>query len=94
MQKNEKPKGITAVLERRDVVILLSGVLFIINFMLFYFIWIYAFPEMTGFKRLLFCWVGAYAFTWFINRMTKGLERLILTLILLVVQYLVFHYRP
>jgi hypothetical protein len=82
------------MLERRDVTIILSAILFVINFMCFYFIWLYAFPGITGIMRLLLCWVGAYAFTWLMTYMTRGVWRLILTVIMLGVQYLVFHYRP
>lgn len=84
----------SSILERRDVSIILSAVLFVINFMCFYFIWLYAFPGITGIMRLILCWVGAYAFTWLMTYMTKGVSRLILTLIMLGVQYMVFHYRP
>lgn len=80
--------------ERRDVTIILSAVLFIINFLFFYFIWLYAFPGITGIMRIVFCWIGAYAFTWLMTSMTKGVWRLILTLIMMGVQYLVFHYKP
>lgn len=94
----QKPEGnqqrITAMLERRDVAILLSAVLFVINFLLFYFIWLYVFPDLTGMTRMAVCWVGAYAMTWAMTHFAKGLTRLILTLLMLGVQYLVFHYRP
>ena len=83
-----------SVFERRDVTIILSAVLFVINFLFFYFIWLYAFPSITGIMRVVFCWVGAYAFTWLMNYMTKGVWRLILVLIMMGVQYLVFHYKP
>lgn len=82
------------VLERRDVAIILSAVLFGINFLLFYFIWRYAFPGITGIMRVVLCWTGAYALTWVMTYVTKGGARLILTLIMLGVQYFVFHYRP
>lgn len=94
METIKESTGKKSVLERRDVVIIMSAVLFVINFMCFYFIWLYAFPGMTGIMRLIFCWVGAYVFTWFMNYMTKGAARLVLTLIMLGVQYLVFHYKP
>ena len=84
----------TGILERRDVSIILSAVLFIINFLLFYFIWLYAFPGMTGIIRIAFCWLGAYSLTWLMTYMTKGVSRLILTLIMIAVQFLVFHYKP
>jgi hypothetical protein len=90
----KEPTGTKSILERRDVSLILSAVLFVINFLLFYFIWLYAFPDMTGIIRVVLCWGGAYAMTWLMTCMTKGLARLILTLIMLGVQYLVFHYRP
>ena len=94
MKKTKDKTQGTPVLERRDVTIILSAVLFVINFMLFYFIWLYAFPDTKGILRVVLCWGGAYAMTWLMTCMTKGLARLILTLIMLGVQYLVFHYRP
>ncbi len=81
------------IAERRDVAIILSVVLFVINFLLFYFIWISAFPEMTGILRVVLCWIGAYALTLVMTYMTKGVARLILTLVMMGVQYMVFHYR-
>lgn len=94
MQTTKEPGNSKSILERRDVTIILSAVLFITNFLLFYFIWLYAFPGITGILRLIFCWIGAYAFTWLMTYMTRGLARLVLTLIMLGVQYLVFYYRP
>lgn len=94
MDTIKESTGKKNILERRDVVMIMSAVLFVINFMFFYFIWLYAFPGITGIMRLLLCWVGAYAFTWLMNYMTKGIWRLILTLIMLGVQYMVFYYRP
>lgn len=94
MKKTVITSSQTGILERRDVSIILSAVLFIINFLLFYFIWLYAFPEMTGIMRIVFCWGGAYALTWLMTYMTKGVSRLILTLIMIAVQFLVFHYKP
>lgn len=91
IKESTSPKN---VFERRDVTIILSAVLFVINFLFFYFIWLYAFPTIIGIMRVLFCWVGAYAFTWLMNYMTKGVWRLILVLIMMGVQYLVFHYKP
>lgn len=94
MQTVKETTGPKSVFERRDVTIILSAVLFVINFLFFYFIWLYAFPAITGIMRIVFCWVGAYAFTWLMNYMTKGVWRLILVLIMMGVQYLVFHYKP
>ena len=94
MQTTNETPDKKNVFERRDVTIILSAVLFVINFMFFWFIWQYAFPGITGIARLLLCWVGAYAFTWLMNYMTKGVWRLILTLFMLGVHYLIFHYRP
>lgn len=94
METIKEPTVNKSVFERRDVTLILSAVLFVINFMFFYFIWLYAFPAITGILRLLLCWVGAYAFTWLMNYMTKGVWRLILTLIMLAVQYMVFYYKP
>lgn len=82
------------VFERRDVKIILNAALFIINFLFFYFIWLYAFPSITGGARVVLCWVGAYALTWLMNYMAKGVWRLLLVLIMMGVQYLVFHYKP
>lgn len=82
------------ILERRDVSIILSAVLFVINFLFFYFIWVYTFPDIKGLMRIALCWVGAYALTWVMTYVTKGVSRLILTIIMIGVQYLVFHYRP
>ena len=75
MQTTTDPNSKKSILERRDVTIILSAVLFVINFMLFYFIWLYAFPDMTGIVRVVFCWVGAYAFTWLMTYVTKGVAR-------------------
>lgn len=94
MQTKQETTGTKNVFERRDVTIILSAVLFVINFLFFYFIWLYAFPSITGIMRIIFCWIGAYAFTWFMNYMTKGIWRLFLVLFMMGVQYLVFHYRP
>lgn len=93
MQKTIKTTRETGFAERRDVAIILSAVLFVINFLCFYFIWIAVFPEITGIARMVICWIGAYALTWVMTYTTKGVARLILTLIMLAVQYVVFHYR-
>lgn len=84
----------TKISDRRDVAIILSAVLFVINFLCFYFIWSLVFPEITGILRIIFCWVGAYALTWVMTYLTRGVARLVLTLIMLAVQYVIFHYRP
>lgn len=89
----EKPHNLN-ISERRDVAIILAGVLFVINFLCIYFIWSSIFPEITGILRLVLCWIGAYAMTWFMTYATKGISRLILTLIMLAVQYVIFHYKP
>lgn len=94
MQTPKESTTKKSVFERRDVTIILSAVLFVINFLFFYFIWIYAFPGITGIMRVILCWVGAYTFTWLINYMTKGIWRLIMVVIMMGVQYMVFHYKP
>jgi len=83
----------TGISERRDVAMILAAVLFAINFLGFYCIWLIVFPEMTGIMRVVMCWVGAYALTWIMTYLTKGVSRLILTLIMIGVQYIIFHYR-
>lgn len=94
MQKTTGTKKNLKISERRDVALILSAVLFIINFLCTYFIWLLTFPEITGFMRVVFCWVGAYALTWVMTYLTKGVSRLILTIIMLAVQYIILHYRP
>lgn len=94
METVKESTGKKSVFERRDVTIILSAVLFVINFLFFYFIWLYAFPGITGIVRVLLCWVGAYAFTWLMTYMTKGIWRLLLVVFMMGVQYLVFHYKP
>lgn len=79
---------------RRDVAVILSGVLFLGNFFCLYFIWLNLFPEITGIMRIAFCWVGAYALTWFMTYVARGWARLILALIMIGVQYVIFHYQP
>ena len=94
MQTIKESTGTKNVFERRDVTMILSAVLFVINFMFFWFIWNYAFPGITGIARLLLCWVGAYALTWLMNYMTKGVWRLFLVLFMMSVHYLIFNYKP
>ncbi|MBL0226881.1 MAG: hypothetical protein IPQ16_15345 [Geobacteraceae bacterium] len=94
MQKEQESSRNLNISERRDVAIILAGVLFVINFLCIYFIWSFIFPEITGILRLVLCWIGAYSMTWFMTYVTKGVSRLILTLIMLAVQYVIFHYRP
>lgn len=94
MQNTIKTTRDTDFAGRRDVAVILSGVLFVGNFFCFYFIWLNLFPEITGIMRIAFCWVGAYALTWFMTFVTKGVARLILALIMLGVQYVIFHYQP
>ena len=94
MQKTKEATHNPSISERRDVAIILSAVLFVINFLCIYFIWSSIFAEITGILRLVVCWIGAYAMTWFMTYVTKGVSRLILTLIMLAVQYVIFHYTP
>lgn len=94
MQKSNKTAEVLSVLERRDVSILLSAVLFGTNFLLFYFIFYNVFKDITGFMRLALCWVGAYAMTWTMTFMAKGAVRLIITVILLGMLFIVFRYQP
>ena len=94
MEKTKEPKQVQpGIAERRDVAIILSAVLFVINFLCFYFIWIAVFPEITGIVRMVICWIGAYALTWVMTYVTKGVSRVILTLIMLAVQYMIFQYK-
>ena len=93
MQNANETTRIPGILERRDVSILLSAVLFASNFLSFYFIWLFVFPAITGLMRVAMCWVGAYALTWMMTYVTKGVSRLVLTLIMLGVQYVIFQYR-
>ncbi len=81
------------ILERRDVALILNAVLFVINYLCFYFIWMMVIPELTGILRLVVCWVGAYSLTWVMTYATKGMSRLVLTVIMIAVQYVIFHYR-
>ena len=94
MQKSNKTAEVLSILERRDVSMILSAVLFGTNFILFYFIFFNVFKDITGLLRLALCWVGAYAMTWTMTYMAKGTTRLVLTLILLGVLYIVFRYQP
>ncbi len=93
MQQEKEVAQNRNISDRRDVAIILSVVLFALNFIFFYFIWLSIFPEMTGALRVVVCWVGAYALTWFMTYVTKGVSRLVLTLIMLGVYYLIFHFR-
>jgi hypothetical protein len=82
------------ILDRRPVRILLNAVLFACNFLLIYFLWLKMFPAITGITRLLLCWIGAYAFTWTMTRVTGGPGRLVLAILFLGVLYVVFRYTP
>jgi hypothetical protein len=94
MQKAKETSPNLKISERRDVAIILAGVLFVINFLCIYFIWSSIFPEITGILRLVLCWIGAYSMTWFMTYVTKGVSRLVLTIIMVAVQYVIFHYTP
>lgn len=80
--------------DRRYVTIILSAVLFVINFLFFYFLFIFILPEMTGIIRAVLCWVGAYALTWIMTYLFKGVSRFVLTLIMIALQCVIFLYRP
>ena len=81
-------------MDRRGINIVISAVLFITNFLLMYFICLKAFPDITGIPRMLFSWVGAYAMTWFMSCFTRGVARLILSLIFIGVLYIVMMSQP
>lgn len=85
--------GNKSILEHRAIGIFLSALLFGTNFLLFYFIWQHAFPGITGIVRVGMCWVGAYAFTWMMTYVTKGIARLALALILMAVLFFVLNYK-
>lgn len=94
MKQEENSPLALRILDRREVRIFLNAVLFIINFLLIYFLWLKVFPGMTGVPRLIACWVGAYAFTWTTTLVFRGPGRLVLSLLLLGVLYVVFSYQP
>jgi hypothetical protein len=94
MKQHEDTTNPLKVLDRRDVRVILNAVLFITNFMLIYFLWLKVFPGMTGITRLIACWIGAYAFTWSMTLVTKGVGRLVLAIIFLGTLYMVFHFNP
>ena len=94
MKQEENSPLALRILERREVRIFLNAILFIINFLLIYFLWLKVFPGMTGITRLIACWIGAYAFTWSITYVFKGPGRLVLALLFLGVLYAVFRYNP
>lgn len=81
-------------LERRYVAIFLNGILFVTNFLLFYFIWLYAFADITGLLRLVFCWAGAYSLTWIMSLMAKGAARLALVGVFLGILYFILMQKP
>lgn len=80
-------------MDRREINFVISTVLFLTNFLLMYFICLRTFPDITGIPRLLLVWVGAYAMTWFMSYVTRGLTRLALSLILIGVLYFVLMHR-
>jgi len=94
MKKQLKPADTTSFLERRPVGVFLNAILFISNFLLFYFIWLYAFPDITGILRVVLCWVGAYVLTWVMAYLAKGAARLALVAVFLGILYIVFKYQP
>jgi hypothetical protein len=94
MKKQLKTADTVNILERRAVSIILNAVLFISNFLLFYFIWLYSFPDITGLARVGLCWAGAYALTWVMASQTRGAARLALVTVFLGILYVVFRYRP
>jgi hypothetical protein len=94
MKKPRKPEDNASFLERRPVAIFLNAVLFVCNFLLFYFIWLYAFPDITGLIRVALCWGGAYVLTWIMASLAKGGARLALTVVFLGIVYVVFKYQP
>lgn len=72
----------------------ISAVLFVTNFLLMYFVCQRTFPDLVGFPRVAAIWVGAYAMTWVMSYSTRGLARLVLSLIMLGVLYGVLLYQP
>jgi hypothetical protein len=94
MKKPHQQAESSGILERRPVGIFLNGVLFVCNFLLFYFIWLYSFPDITGLLRVVLCWVGAYVLTWVMALLAKGAARLVLAAVFLGILYVVFMYRP
>ncbi len=95
MAKQPKKKAVTPTfMDRREINLFISAVLFFTNFLLIYFVCQGAFPDITGLTRLVVVWVGAYAMTWGMSYATRGLARLALSLILIGVLYIVMMYRP
>jgi len=94
MKNPHQPAENRSFLEQRAVGVFLSAVLFVCNFLLFYFIWLHSFPDITGLLRVGLCWVGAYALTWVMASLAKGGARLALAAAFLVILYVVFRYRP
>lgn len=82
------------ILEQRAVSIALSIVIFITNFFLAYFSCLMLFPEWTGPWRVISCWVAAYGLTWIMTNLTRGVRRLVLSLILIGMLFLVFALHP
>jgi len=93
MGKSQAAAKKIGILEHRAVAIVLSGILFVVNFISLYFTWIVIYPESAGFTRIALCWAGAYALTWVMTSLVKGSARLVLTLILITVLYVMFYYR-
>lgn len=72
----------------------ISAVLFVTNFLLIYFVCQKTYPGIVGITRVVLTWVGAYAMTWVMSYGTRGISRLVLSLIMIGVLYGVFLYRP
>jgi len=93
-QATKKEVRLPGFLEHQATGICLSAILFIVNFLLFYFVFISAFKEeLTGLVRLGFCWLGAYALTWICSYLAKGKARLLLTLVFIGILFVVFMFR-
>jgi len=90
----QKPSDNASFLEQRFVGVFLNAILFICNFLLFYFVWLYAFPDITGLLRVALCWVGAYVMTWIMSFLAKGVARLVLVVAFLGILYVVFTNKP
>jgi hypothetical protein len=77
----------------RYATILVNGILFLINFLLFFFVWTRLFPQVEGLWRLLPCWLLAYLVTWVLVYLTNGIARLYVTLAFLGLLTFVLLYR-
>lgn len=89
-----KEVRLPGLLEHQATGYFLSAVLFVTNFLLFYFICTIAFKdEFSGLVRLVFCWLGSYGLTWMCSYLTAGKARLVLTLLFVGILVIVFMFR-